>query len=325
MAGTGGGRASRLLGAAGWMVVAASALVALARLVAWDARSILVSLNAVAPLVYLPLWAVAIAAGMSRRWRLLLAATPVLLTAASFVLPELLAADALPAGAAVAPRLRLFDANVFEGRGDVDGYAAELDRARPDVVVLQEATPGFLARLDATGALRDLPHRVTVARTDPFAALVASRWPLTEEDVVSVRGRPTIVRATLDVGGRQLRLLAVHTVAPVGGYRQDWVQDLQEVAAAVGREGLPVLVAGDFNATWGHRGFRRLLDSGLADAAAARAKPYDLTWPRNHRLVPPLVRIDHVLTTRQLAVLRIGTGVGRGSDHRPLVADVAIL
>jgi len=307
------------------VVVAASALVALARLVAWDARSILVSVNAVTPLVFLPLWAVAPVAARWRRWPLLLTAAPVLLASAAFVLPEVLAAHAVPAGASIAPRFRIFDANVFEGKGDVDRYAAELGHAHPDVVVLQEATPAFVARLDATGALRDMPHRITVGRTDPFAALVASRWPLTEDDVVSVGDRPTMVRATLDIGGRQIRLFAVHTVAPVGGYRQDWLQELREVTAAVARERRPVVVAGDFNATWGHRGFRRLLDAGLTDAAAARGRAYDLTWPHDRRLIPPLVRIDHVLTTERLAVLRIRTGTGRGSDHRPLVADVALL
>jgi endonuclease/exonuclease/phosphatase (EEP) superfamily protein YafD len=84
-------------------------------------------------------------------------------------------------------------------------------------------------------------------------------------------------------------------------------------------------VSGDFNATWGHRAFRRLLDAGLVDAVAARGRPYQMTWPRDRRFVPPLTRIDHVLTRGPLAVTSIRTGDGRGSDHRPLVADVALL
>ena len=93
------------------------------------------------------------------------------------------------------------------------------------------------------------------------------------------------------------------------------------VAGAVRAERLPVLVAGDFNATWGHRAFRRLLGAGLTDAAAARGRPFQMTW-RQGRLVPPLTRIDHVLTTDGLAVTAIRTGDGRGSDHRPIVADI---
>jgi endonuclease/exonuclease/phosphatase (EEP) superfamily protein YafD len=87
-----------------------------------------------------------------------------------------------------------------------------------------------------------------------------------------------------------------------------------------------LLVVGDFNATWGNRGFRRLLDDGFVDAAAARGHPFQMTWPRNWQLLPPVLRLDHVLTRGAgLAVTAIRTGHGAGSDHRPLVATVALL
>jgi endonuclease/exonuclease/phosphatase (EEP) superfamily protein YafD len=307
------------------VVVVPLLAVALARLLAWDDRSSLVGLNALTPFLYLPAWPVAVAAGLGRRWPMLGAALVVVVAHVAFVAPELAARDALPASAASAPAVRLYDANVLVGNTDVAGYAAEIARARPDVVVLQEATPAFAAALDATGALTELPNRITVPRTDPSAALVASRWALNDQDVVSIRDRPVLVTATLDYPGRPVRLFAFHAVAPVGGGRQEWVDDLAGLRRAVGGESGPVLVAGDFNATWGHRAFRRLLDAALVDAAAARGRPYQMTWPRDRRFVPPLTRIDHVLTRGRLVVTGIRTGDGRGSDHRPLVADVALL
>ena len=48
-----------------------------------------------------------------------------------------------------------------------------------------------------------------------------------------------------------------------------------------------------------------------------------MTWP-NGAVVPPFVRIDHVLTGARLAVTQIATGPGSGSDHRYLVGTVAI-
>jgi endonuclease/exonuclease/phosphatase (EEP) superfamily protein YafD len=307
------------------VVVVPLLAVALARVVAWDERSTLVGLNALTPFLYLPAWPVAVGAGLGRRWPLLAVALVVLVAHVAFVAPELAARDALPSGAASAPTMRLYDANVLVGNKDAAGYAAEIARARPDVVVLQEATPAFVAALDATGALAELPNRITVPRTDPSAALVASRWALNDQDVVSVRDRPVLVEATLDYPGRPVRLFAFHAVAPVGGGRQEWVDDLAGLRRAVGAEPGPVVVAGDFNATWGHRAFHRLLDAGLVDAAAARGRPYQMTWPRDRRFVPPLTRIDHLLTRGPLAVTGIRTGAGRGSDHRPLVADVALL
>ena len=40
----------------------------------------------------------------------------------------------------------------------------------------------------------------------------------------------------------------------------------------------------------------------------------------NGAVVPPFVRIDHVLTGARLAVTQITTGPGSGSDHRYLPA-----
>lgn len=308
----------------GWLVLAPLAAVALARYLAWDSRSVLVGLNTVSSTLYLPAWPLAVAAAV-RRHRALTGAAGLLVVAhLSFALPELLAAEAVPEAARTAPTFRVFSANVFAPNRDVGGFATEIRRHRPDVVVLQEATPAFLAALEETGALSDLPHRVTVPRPDPFAAAVASRWPLADDDVVSVRGRPILVRATVEFGGVPIRVFAVHAVAPFGGAREEWVENLEALATAVRAETRPVLLAGDFNATWGHRYFRRLLDLGLVDAAAARGGAYRMTWPSDGRILPPLARIDHVLTTEGLVVPTISTGVGRGSDHRPLIADVAL-
>jgi endonuclease/exonuclease/phosphatase (EEP) superfamily protein YafD len=304
------------------MVVPMLALVG-ARLVAWDSRSLLIGLDALLPLLLLPAWPVAVAAGVTGRRALCAAATVVVVAHGAFVAPELLAREPAPAVPVDALRFRLFTANVYAGNARPDGIAGEIRDSRPDIVFLQEATPAFVEAVDRTGALGDLPHRVTVARTDPFAGLLASRWPLVDDDVVEVDGRPIVIRATAMTDRGPLRLYSVHVVAPVGGGRQAWASELGRVAAAVRGERQPVLVAGDFNATWAHRAFRRLLHAGLTDGAAARGRPLQATWPRDRRLVPPLLRIDHVLTTPGLAVRHLRTGHGQGSDHRPLVADVA--
>jgi endonuclease/exonuclease/phosphatase (EEP) superfamily protein YafD len=40
------------------------------------------------------------------------------------------------------------------------------------------------------------------------------------------------------------------------------------------------------------------------------------------RYIVPGIRIDHVYLNRQLGATSCETGVGRGSDHRPVVVDV---
>lgn len=292
-----------------------------ARLLAWDSRSGLVALNALTPFLFLPAWPVAFAAGLGRRWALGAAAIAVVVAHVGLMAPELAARAPVPPVDAGFRAIRLFNANVYAGNPDAGGIAGEIEAAAPDLVFLQEATPRIVAAVDATGALEDLPHRVTVARDDPFGTLVASRWPLTDQEVVELDGRPVLIRATIDAGDGPIRMYAVHVVAPFGGGRDAWARGMAYLAGAVRQETGPVIVAGDLNATWGHRPFRRLLDAGLTDAAAARGRPFQMTWRQGGR-VPPLTRIDHVLTTDGLAVVAIRAGSGRGSDHRPLVADI---
>jgi len=293
-------------------------------MVAWDSRVSLIGMNALTPFLFLPAWPVAVAAVVGRRWALLSLTGLVIAAHVAFVAPELAARTPPAPGAASAPSFRLFDANVFAGNTAASGIAAEIKRAAPDVVMLEEISPTFLAALEVTGALGDLPYRVLAPRPDAFGLAVASRWALRDEEILYAGDRPVIVRATIDVAGRSLGLFAVHVVAPIGGNRSAWDAGLRLVLDSVAGERGPVVVAGDFNATWGNRPFRRLLDTGLVDAAAARGSPLQMTWPNSLAILPPVTRLDHVLTRNGLDVIRVRVGQGRGSDHRPLVADIAL-
>lgn len=290
---------------------------------AWDSRSSLIGLNALTPLLYLPAWPVVALAGLGRRWALLGASLVTVAAHVAFVAPELAARQPLPAIPAGALHLRVFSGNVYAFNTEPGAISGEIARAAPDIVLLQEAGAAFLSSLDASGAVAALPYRLIVPRQDVFAGLLASRWPLVDTDVVDLAGRATILRATAMTEAGPLRVYSVHTISPVNGDRGRWLDEMHHVAAALRAEKGPVLVGGDFNATWGNRSFRQVLSAGLTDAAAARGRPLQMTWPRNRHVIPPVIRIDHILTTAGLAVTAIRTGVGQGSDHRPLVADVA--
>ena len=137
---------------------------------------------------------------------------------------------------------------------------------------------------------------------------------------------PYLIRTTLKLPGVTIPLWVVHTTAPSNPGVQDWNEELQKIDQALQtRKPAPLLMVGDFNATWGNRGFRAILDTGLTDAAAARGDPFAMTFSQNFFLLPPLIRIDHVLTNSSLAVTTIDTEPGPGSDHRELQATVAVL
>jgi len=309
----------------GWIVLLPLAVVALMRIVAWDSFDIFAVLNAVSVFVYLPAWVVAIVAGIGRSFVLAAAALLIVVAQLFFVLPEFTAAQPVPGWAATAPSLRLLDANVSNENGtSMSGYAGEIKSYRPELVTMEEATPFLVGLLQQSGALDHLPFDYEVSRFDPRAFLVASKYRLSGSHVVYFGDFPLIVQTTIHLPSGPQPLWVVHTTAPFPSAFGDWKGQLALIAKLVKERGPNrLLLVGDFNATWGNKGFRSILGDGMTDGAAARGRPFEMTWSQIKHPLPPLVRIDHVLTGPGVAVTTIRTDVGPGSDHRDLMAAIA--
>lgn len=308
-----------------WLVLSALLVVILMRVVAWDEIEVFAIANALTAIIYLPAWFIALLGFVSRKNLLGLVALTVVFAQLVFMAPEIRAAEPLPPWAPRAQKFVLFDANVYNENGSIQGYARQIEGLKPSLVTLEEATPTKILALEKSGSLRALPHRYSVLRFDPFAFFIASAFPLSDIRVVSRFGRPLVVEATVHLRGNAIRLWVVHTTAPLGAAFEEWRDQLRSIGVEAGRQGVgKLLVVGDFNATWGNRGFREILSEGLTDGAAARARPFDMTWSQLLWPVPPLVRIDHVLTGPGLAVGRIATGDGPGSDHRDVRAQILV-
>jgi endonuclease/exonuclease/phosphatase (EEP) superfamily protein YafD len=318
-------RAGHLLG---WLIVAVLGLFALLRLVAWDSLEPLIILDALTLLVYLPAWVVAVGALIARRWWLAAAAAVIVAAQLAFALPELTAAAPVPAWARHAPVVRVFDANIDKNIRFEAGYVRAIEQDRPDLITLEEFTPLALQSMVASGVLANFPYRCAAPAYGATGFLIASRLRLTGCQVRTVfwedQPTPYMVEATLWSPGGPVALRLVHTLAPLPGYAREWSAALAAVGRSVRASGdSRMLMIGDFNATWGNGGFVALLHDGLTDGAAARGKWTDMTWP-NGAVMPPFIRIDHVLTGARLAVTEIAAKPGFGSDHRYLLATVAI-
>lgn len=201
---------------------------------------------------------------------------------------------------------------------------AQIAAENPDVVVLVEANRTNIA--DARDGLRQYPYVRGFNLDGDYSqngkyidgVLVASKFPFGPLTVVPGAGRPA-VETVLRVRDRAVRLIAVHTRAPVNrAWGQEWVGHLD----ALGRhlEACPdsdVWVVGDFNAERGHAPFRRLLARGRVLDATASAP----TWPASGR-VPWLLGLDHVLVRGDLAPIRVRLGRPAGSDHLPVIVDL---
>jgi endonuclease/exonuclease/phosphatase (EEP) superfamily protein YafD len=215
-------------------------------------------------------------------------------------------------------RLSVLTQNLWYEHPDPAGALEEVLSRGAQVVVLTEFTPAAAEALDGprlAALRRDYPHRwleprplgggLAVLSALPFATEL--RVPLVEPAVVlGVQAAPGVV---VDVYG-------LHPVAPSDRWGlRNWQHDYRvltdEVAAAAPR----TVVAGDLNATTGHRAFRRMLREGrLRDALDVGGGGLAATWPAQGT-IPPIMRLDHVLVGRGIAVERVEVLERIGSDH----------
>ncbi len=309
----------------GWLIIAGLALVVLARVFAWDEWRLFADVDAATEVLFLPAWLVLVGALIGKkRW---MAGAAVLLCAAQviYVAPEVMAYSSIPAAVRTEPTIRLFDANVQQDNDSMAGYIEQLRSYRPDVVTLEETHSWDYDQFLSSRVFNGLRYRFTISDTGSRGFIVASRYPLGRATVSDVYGLAYMIRLSLLFHGRRLPLWVVHTTAPVNPDWNNWNLELNGVHSQLERfHPRPLLMVGDFNASWGNRGFRAILSTGLTDAAAARGQPFDFTWTQRLPVLPPFIRIDHVLTGGDLTVTSISTHDGPGSGHRDITATVAV-
>jgi endonuclease/exonuclease/phosphatase (EEP) superfamily protein YafD len=187
------------------------------------------------------------------------------------------------------------------------------------VLVVPGAVRAGLAGLRESGLLEDLPHTVTLLDTRQETVGLLSRLPLRDVTTRASAGRE-LPRATVTVGGQDVRVLAAHPYPPLSVFTDLWRASLQDLAREVEQVDVPLVVAGDLNADRDHSLFRDLLATGLRDAHDSRGRGLARTWPAS----TPFLHLDHVLV-RELTVLDVREVTIPGSDHRAVVADLALV
>jgi endonuclease/exonuclease/phosphatase (EEP) superfamily protein YafD len=132
--------------------------------------------------------------------------------------------------------------------------------------------------------------------------------------------------ATIDFHGQPVHFVTTHPLPPTGGPATTrWNRELRLIAdLANAPPSGPFILAGDLNLTQHHRWYGRIADGPLADALRKLGMGNATTWP-NGKLRLPSIRIDQVFISKEVVPLRGHVGQGHGSDHRPIVVDLAIL
>ena len=288
-----------------------------------DTNLVLIWANAYTFWIYLPAYAVAGFAAVSRRWYLAGAASAVAAFHLAWVLPDYAPAEDIPAEAREAPSIRLMTANVYFGNDDFSSIAAEIASVDADVVFLQEFGAELEDDLRAQAMEERYPYR-EIAYENPFFGIATySRLPFVHVETFDAGGRPVVV-TTVDVGGKPVRLYNVHATSPGIGetLAENWNDGWRTVTNAVENDPLPLVLAGDFNMNQHHRWYGKLKQDDLDSCHEERGRGNATTWPQGRKLRP--IRIDHVFHSPEVFCLSVREGDGHGSDHKPVIAELSV-
>ncbi|MGV8910015.1 MAG: endonuclease/exonuclease/phosphatase family protein [Propionicimonas sp.] len=225
--------------------------------------------------------------------------------------------------------LAILELNLRFGLADIGQLSAEVDRSRPDVVVLAEVTESNLRILKNKAWRERLPYRLGTAAPDYDPAtyigeadgtMILSRFPLTELGRTKATAF-TNLAARVALPDHPFVLVAAHPANPSHSLGR-WLQDAQAVAElTAGHTAEPLVVAGDLNATAEHLTLRELkARAGLTDTATGHG--WHPTYPAD-AWYPPLIQIDHVLVSAAFTTTALDTFAVAGTDHRGLNVRLA--
>jgi hypothetical protein len=309
-----------------WLVAAVPALPALTLTVAraFDSdNGTMIRIEAFTPLampIYLVLvvWLGVGAVVVRGRWLVAAAVLAVVLLGLHvwWFAPQVVGGNPAPADGA--QRIVVMNANLYEGHAKAKDVVDAVREHHVNVLVLEEITPDLLQQMDDLGLASLLPDRVGEPDYMVAGTMILADQPLTDH----VRLRTTFQGWEATYAG--LTVLGVHPVAPVdpAGWRADHAAILEQAETDHAD-----LIVGDMNATADHEPMRELDDAGFRDASEAANEGWQPTWPANHvgvfPLLPPVVKIDHVLIGDHMASLGSRTVDIAGTDHYALLATVA--
>ncbi len=203
--------------------------------------------------------------------------------------------------------------------GEADPNALlDIANHNADVVVLEELTPQLADTLNQTGIKTIFPYQALEPGEYGYGVGIWSRYPITAS--ARIEGyRLKMVSADIAVPGTQQDtvFVAIHLPGPWPQDIDAWREEIERLPTTLGEikdkaNGRPVIVAGDFNATYDMAPFRNLLTNGFADAAEQSGAGITRTFPSDTTLAaalrdrsrPDLQRHSHRRADRQSPRLR---------------------
>ena len=226
-------------------------------------------------------------------------------------------------------KIRILTANLYVGNPDPRPFVALLTRMQPDIVVTEETRRSFVEAVRGSG-LYPFETEGDLSLADDKK--VFSRYPIREyrqlDDLPGCKVERHAMRLVIVPPAGPIVVYALHPDTPRS--IEQWHERnayFERLAAAILSEapGTPVVLAGDWNMPPHSAFFRRFF--AATGYRFARPGP----WPPVTRFATRLSRfgyfgsaIDHVAISPEIRMTGWQRGSDIGSNHLPVVVDLAL-
>jgi endonuclease/exonuclease/phosphatase (EEP) superfamily protein YafD len=228
-----------------------------------------------------------------------------------------------PTVATPAMQLRLLHTNVLVRNRNHESVIALVKAVRPEIAVFQEVNARWLEALEPLRSL--LPYRYAEPNAAGFGNVIYSALPL-QRPSVQFLGQTEYASLVIQVSkaGRTVSLMTTHPPPPIREELFQWRnQWLAAIAPYVRSQTNPVIVIGDFNISmWSPYYQQAVSAAGLRNSRAG----FGLlpSWSPRRWLPWLAIPIDHCLVSPEIVVQKTQIERNIGSDHLPLLVELAL-
>ena len=215
--------------------------------------------------------------------------------------------------------IKLISANIWAGNQDLSALLGLVKREQPDVLILIELTRDHIDQLASLN--QGYAQRLLL----PLGHFGIGIWTNLADATLDFErlgaDQYSALTLTTQVDGQPLWLLAAHPVPPLGSRNQARrEQEQHDLLALIKRDPRRTVLIGDLNATPWSSAYRDWQAAGLS-AGDHWPTP---TWSPGEGWGRILgLPIDHALAGDSWSVWERQVGEPIGSDHRPLMVEIA--
>ncbi len=224
--------------------------------------------------------------------------------------------------------IRILSFNIWRHNANYEAVVAVIKQYRPDIAILQEVSPEAIGIIRSTGAtIYGDGYPPKILYSENLQRAVISRY-----DVAPANSLPNNKRLVQDVLVQtpytRIIIWNIKASTPL----RDRSTQLSEAEFLVRHSrnlNLPLIVAGDFNATEQSASYDTL-NRYLQDAFHRAGWGFGFTFPSRVRrrigVFGPLARIDHIFLSAHFSVHKAKTPkIFTGSDHLPVFAEISLI